>query len=142
MIKDIPGNCFNKMVKSWHCFRLEQSGGWTSLSSDKYLVDSSILTDIIHPQTNIQGGRVTKNLEKLEIYISSANLYLDGECISSDKHQVELCLSYEVELTLRLGKALLIDSKADSKRILRNLEETLIYKLPSFEKCIVSEQHK
>jgi hypothetical protein len=66
-------------------------------------------------------------------------LYLDGECGDNDKHQVELTLTYEIELTLRLGKALLIDTKADSKRIIRNLEETLIYKLPEFEKCILSE---
>jgi len=68
-------------------------------------------------------------------------LYLDGE-INGDKHKVELTLSCEIELTLRLGKALLIDSKAESKRIIRNLEETLIYKLPNLEKCMLSGIHK
>ena len=92
----------NQMIKGWHCFRLEETGQWTALGNDKYLVDSSILNDTIHPQTNTQGGRVTKNLEKMEIYVSNANLYLDGECTSADKHKVELQLTYELELTLRI----------------------------------------
>lgn len=63
-------------------------------------------------------------------------------CTAADSHEVELALSYELELTFRLGKALLIDTKGDSKRIIRNLEETVFYKLPDMEKCILSEQHK
>ena len=126
------------MIKSWHCFRLEASGFWTSLG-DKFLVDSSILSELIHPQTNIQGGRVTKNLEKLEIFTSDASVYLDGECLSDDNHMIELVVSYELELTLRMGKALLIDSTSDSKRIIRNLEETMFYKLPELDKCVLSE---
>ena len=98
------------MMKSWHCFRLETSTYWSSLG-DKYLVDSSILNDAVHPLTNVQGGRVTKNLDKLEIYIANVNIYLDGECISDEKHRVNIGIDYELELTLRLGKALLIDSK-------------------------------
>lgn len=57
----------------------------------------------------------------------------------NDKHEVELMLTYEIELTLRLGKALLIDTKIDSKKMLRNLEETMFYKLPVLDKCIISE---
>jgi hypothetical protein len=43
----------NMMVKSWHCFRLEQSQFWVSLGGDKFLVDASIYSDLIHPETNI-----------------------------------------------------------------------------------------
>ena len=70
------------------------------------------------------------------------SLYLDGACIGPDNHEVELQLCYELEMTLRLGKALLIDTKGDPKKMLRNLEETLFYILPVMDKCILSEQHK
>ena len=71
IMTNIPQVALSKMVQTWHCFRLEASSHWTSLGSHKYLVDSSILSDTIHPLTNIQGGRVTKNLEKVEIYVSN-----------------------------------------------------------------------
>ena len=51
-------------------------------------------------------------------------------------------MTYEIELTFRLGKALLIDTKTESKKMLRNLQETIFYKLPVLDKCIISEQHK
>ena len=46
-----------------------------------------------------------------------------------------------MELTMKLGKALLIDTKLESKKIVRNLEETMFYKLPTLDKCMLSE-HK
>ena len=141
-MRGVPSIALNLMVKNWHCFRLEESKQWTSLGSDKYLVDSSILSDTIHPLTNIQGGRVTKNLDKLEIYVSNTQIYLDGSVYDKNKHEVELMLTYEIELTFRLGKALLIDTKIESKKMLRNLQETMFYKLPVLDKCIISEQHK
>jgi len=67
------------------------------------------------------------------------SLYLDGSCLADGMHEVELSLSYALEMTLRLGKALLVDAKCDSKRIIRNLEETMFYKLPELEKCILSD---
>ena len=53
ILKEVPSMALNFMVKSWHCFRLEQSSYWVSLGGDKFLVDSSILSDVIHPDTNI-----------------------------------------------------------------------------------------
>ena len=106
------------------------------------MVDASILSDLIHPESNIQGGRITKNLEKIEIYVTNVSLFLDGACISPENHEVELSLSYDFELTLRLGKALLIDTKGDQKRMLRNLEETVFYTLPVLDRCVLSEEHK
>jgi hypothetical protein len=47
-----------------------------------------------------------------------------------------------MELTFKLGKALLIDTKLESKKVIRNLEETMFYKLPSLDKCMLSEYHK
>ena len=52
ILKDIPTACMSQMVRSWHCFRLENSSYWTALQNDKFMVDSSILNDIIHPETN------------------------------------------------------------------------------------------
>lgn len=141
MLLQVPTRALSSMVRSWHCFRLEKSQNWTSIN-DKFVVDSSIMTENIHPQTNTQNGRITKNLDKLEIYISNVQLYLDGECFSDDKHQIEIVLNYELELTLRMGKALLIDTQVESKRLIRNLEEQVIYKLPQLDKCILSEQHR
>ena len=141
MLKDIPSVALNQMVKSWHCFRLECSGYWTSLG-DKFVVDSSILSDTIHPVTNTQGGRVTKNLDKLELYVADVTLYLDGGSTDNKNFEIELVMNYELEVTIRLGKALLIDSTCESKRIIRNLEDTMFYKLPELDKCILSEQHK
>jgi hypothetical protein len=86
-------------------------------------------------------GRVTKNLEKLELYVANASIYLDG-FIKNNSHQVELVLSYNLEITVKLGKALLIDSKIESKKLIKNLEETIFYKLPVLDKCILSEAHK
>lgn len=132
LIKDISEQKMGFMIKDWHCFRLEASGYWVSLG-DQCVVDISLTTDTIHPTTNVQGGRVTKNLEKLELYVADPKLFL---------RQGQLKLEYELEITLRLGKALLIDSKTEEKRIIRNLEETIIYKLPLLQKCLLSEQHK
>ena len=103
------------------------------------MVDCSILSDTIHPTTSVQGGRVTKNLDKIELYVTDVSLYLDGSVLEGGLHEVELSLSYALELTMRLGKALLVDSKCDSKRIIRNLEETMFYKLPELEKCVLSD---
>jgi hypothetical protein len=86
-------------------------------------------------------GRVTKNLDKLELYVANVALYLDG-FIKGGAHQVELVLSYNLEISVKLGKALLIDSKIESKKLIKNLEETIFYKLPVLEKCILSEAHK
>ena len=55
---------------------------------------------------------------------------------------MELVLSYNLEIAVKLGKALLIDSKIDSKKLIKNLEETIFYKLPILDKCILSEAHK
>jgi hypothetical protein len=66
------------MVKSWHHFRLEESGAWLTMEYDKYVIDSSILSDEIIPEKNVQMGRVTKNLEKLELNVTNVALYLDG----------------------------------------------------------------
>ena len=86
-------------------------------------------------------GRVTKNLEKLELFAANVSLYLDG-FIKNNSHEVELVLSYNLEITVKLGKALLIDSKIDPKKLIKNLEETIFYKLPLLDKCILSEAHK
>ena len=137
----MPSVALCKMVKSWHHFRLQQSGAWCTLGQDKYIVDSSILSDDIHPETNVQMGRVTKNLEKLELFAANVSLYLDG-FIKNNSHEVELVLSYNLEITVKLGKALLIDSKIDPKKLIKNLEETIFYKLPLLDKCILSEAHK
>lgn len=59
-----------------------------------------------------------------------------------EKHEVEINLTYDIEITIKLGKALLIDSKVDPKKLLRNLDGTMFYKVPSMDKCVVSEQHK
>lgn len=99
------------------------------------------MSDDIHPETNVQMGRVTKNLEKLELYAANTQLYLDG-FIKNNSHEVELVLSYNLEITVKLGKALLIDSKIESKKLLKNLEETIFYKLPVLDKCILSEAHR
>lgn len=140
MVNDIPAPCMGQMVRSWHYFRLEESGYWYSLG-DKYIVDSSLQSDAIHPQTNVQGGRITKNVDKMQIYIANVSLFLDGAELSANKFEVELVLSYSMELTLKTSKALLIDSKSDPKRIIRNLEETLFYKLPELQKVILSGSH-
>jgi len=47
-----------------------------------------------------------------------------------------------MELTLRLGKALLIDTRLESKKVIKNIDETVIYKLPTMDKCMLSECHK
>ena len=141
IMKDIPSVALSQMVKSWHHFRLEESGAWCTMGNEKYTVDSSILSDDIHPETNVQMGRVTKNLEKLELYVANVALYLDG-FIQNKSHEVELVLSYNLEIAVKLGKALLIDSKIESKKLLKNLEETIFYKLPVLDKCILSEAHK
>ena len=56
-----------------------------------------------------------------------------------EKHEVEINLTYDIEITIKLGKALLIDSKVDPKKLLRNLDGTMFYKVPSMDKCVVSE---
>jgi len=86
-------------------------------------------------------GRVTKNLLRLEIYVTNVCIYLDGY-IKNDKHSVEIVLNYDIEITIRLSKALMVDSKLESKKLLKNLEETVFYKLPNMDKCILSEVHK
>jgi hypothetical protein len=53
ILNDIPSIALCQMVKSWHHFRLEQSGAWTTMANDKYIVDSSVLSDDIHPETNV-----------------------------------------------------------------------------------------
>ena len=142
VLKEIPHQAMNQMIKNWHCFRLEQSGQWLMLGDGKCIVDSSLMELVPNLETNIQGGRVTKNLEKIEIFVANSELYLDGACKDKGKHEVELVLSYNLELTLRLGKALLVDHKLEFKKLLRNLEETMFYKLPSLDKVTLSEQHK
>lgn len=71
IVASIPQIALSKMVRSWHIFRLEQSGYWVGLG-EKCVVDISIYNDTIHPATNVQGGRVTKNLEKIEIFVGNA----------------------------------------------------------------------
>ena len=78
-------------------------------------------------------------MDKLEIYVSGVQIYLDGISHQNGKHDVEIVLSYDMELTFRLGKALLMDTKVESKKIIRSLEETMFYKLPSMDKCMLSE---
>jgi len=95
--------------------------------------------EFIPLENNIQGGRVTRNLEKIEMFVVNTELYLDGACKDKGKHEVELVLQYNLELTLRLGKALLVDHKLEFKKLLRNLEETMFYKLPSLDKVTLSE---
>jgi hypothetical protein len=112
ILSSIPDRALAGMLKSWHYFRLERSTFWKSVS-DKYVVDTDILNDTIHPVTNTQGGRVTKNLEKLEVFVANLRIYLDGDCLSADKHKVEIALDYEIEITLRMCKALLVDTKCD-----------------------------
>lgn len=73
------------------------------------------------------------------MFVANAEIYLDGSCKDKGKHEVELVLQYNLELTLRLGKALLVDHKLEFKKLLRNLEETMFYKLPSLEKVTLSE---
>jgi len=141
-MKGVPPTALAIMIRNWHAFRLENSGFWTALANDSFLVDSSILKDTIHPESNIQGGRVTKNLEKVEIFITNSQIYLDGISHDNGKHEVEIVLRYDMELTFKLGKALLIDTKVESKKVIRNLEETMFYKLPTLDKCMLSEYHK
>jgi len=71
IVSSIPQIALNQMVKSWHIFRMEQTGYWVGLG-DKCVVDSSISNDTIHPVTNVQGGRVTKNLEKIELFVANS----------------------------------------------------------------------
>jgi hypothetical protein len=59
-----------------------------------------------------------------------------------EKHEVEINMLYDIEITTKLGKALLVDSKTEPKKLLRNLEGTMFYKIPSMDKCVVSELHK
>jgi len=59
-----------------------------------------------------------------------------------EKHEVEINMSYDIEITIKLGKALLVDTKTEPKKLLRNLEGTMFYKIPSMDKCVVSELHK
>lgn len=120
ILLNVPSRALSQMLRSWHCFRLEKSTNWTSIN-DKFVVDSSIMTDTHHPQANVSNGRITKNLEKLEIYISNVQLKLDGECLDNDLHSIEIALNYEMQLTVRLGKALLIDQKTEPKKLIRNL---------------------
>lgn len=138
IVKDIPSTSLSTMVRSWHSSRLENTGNWTSLGNDSFLVDSSL----IDREQILEPGRITKNLQKLEIYVSGVQIYLDGISHKNGKHDVEIVLSYDIELTFRLGKALLMDTKVESKKIIRSLEETMFYKLPSMDKCMLSEQHK
>ena len=130
----------SQMVRNWHYFRLEESGYWYSMG-DKYVVDSSLLSDAIHPQTNVQGGKLTKNLDKLEFYVANVSLFLDGHESGPGKFEVELALNYVMEMTIKLSKALLIDNKSEPKRIIRNLEETMFYKIPEMQKVILSGSH-
>ena len=141
-MKGIPSVALCQMVKSWQCFRLEASGKWCALGDDRYVVDSSLTSkDSVHPDTNIQMGKVTKNLEKLEMFVANVYLYLDG-FVNGKNHEVEIVLSYNLEITVKLGKALLIDCTLDSKKMISNLTETIFFKLPSLDKCILSEAHK
>ena len=57
----------------------------------------------------------------------------------NEKHEVEINMSYDIELTQKLGKALLVDTKCEPKKILRNLEGTMFYKIPNMDKCVMSE---
>jgi hypothetical protein len=51
-------------------------------------------------------------------------------------------MSYDIEITVKLGKALLIDTKVESKKLISNLIDTIFYKLPMLDKCVMSEAHK
>jgi hypothetical protein len=86
VMKNVPSTALAIMIRNWHSFRLENSGYWTALKNDSFMVDSSLLKEIIHPDTNVQGGRVTKNLEKLEMFIMNAQIYLDGISHDNGKH--------------------------------------------------------
>ena len=67
---------------------------------------------------------------------------MGGSDGSKQDFSVFLVLSYNCEITLKLSRALLVDRKADCKKLVRGLEEQFFYKLPLMDKCTLSEVHK
>ena len=53
VMKNVPSTALAIMIRNWHAFRLENSGYWTALKNDSFMVDSSLLKEIIHPDTNV-----------------------------------------------------------------------------------------
>ena len=53
ILNNVPRTALAIMIRNWHAFRLENSGFWTALANDSFLVDSSILKETIHPDSNI-----------------------------------------------------------------------------------------
>jgi hypothetical protein len=104
--------------------RLAQTKYWVPLKD--CIVDSSFLTATIHPANSTQCGRYTRNLTSLKLDVNNSQLYLNG----SSGSDLFLTVSYDLDITIRLSRAQLVDQAQEEKKLIKMMDEQQFFTSP------------
>ena len=74
---------------------------------------------------------MSKNLQKIDIQIRDANIKLEEEGVK---------VSFELIMTLKVVKALLIEYPNNPQKLINHLSETIFYKMPEMQKYVLSDE--
>ena len=78
-------------------------------------------------------------MTKLQIEITNSQLYLNG---TAKNNAMFLTISYDLDLTIRLSRVLLMDQSQEEKRMIKLMDEQQYYISPSMRRVMISYKHK